>query len=94
VKIKFEEAAAALQRALDFEAPDAVSMTDDLFDALAHRLQRNPRFKHMSLTEVDLILASAKREFEHELDAAINSIEQRLVQSFEDELSEKFGAAA
>jgi hypothetical protein len=93
-KITLEEAAAALQYALDFEMPDATRITDDIFDKLVQQLRRNPRFKHMSITEVDLVLAASKREFECELDQAFSSVERRLVQSFEDELSDKFGAAA
>jgi hypothetical protein len=86
MKIDFEKAVGAVRRALDFEMPDAGSMTDELFDTLAYRLRRNPRFAGFSIIEVDCILASAKSEFEHELDAALSNVDQRLVQTFEDEI--------
>jgi hypothetical protein len=66
--------------------PDAANVTDKVFDQIAHRLRRNPRFAGMSINEIDLVLADARREFEVELDRAFDSVERRLVQSFRDEI--------
>jgi hypothetical protein len=64
----------------------------EIFDQIAHRVRRHPRFKDMSITEIDLILADARREFEHDF----AEFEWRLVRAFKQaiEFDESDGIAA
>jgi hypothetical protein len=63
-----------------------------LFDRIANRLHCNPRFRGMTISEIDLLLADARREFELDID----EFECRLVQAFKDalEFNETEGVAA
>jgi hypothetical protein len=79
MQINPEEAVEALWRALDWERPEKLTQ---LFDAVAARLHRHPRFRDMSIIAVDLFLADARREFEHDID----EFEWRLVKAFKDEI--------
>jgi hypothetical protein len=64
----------------------------ELFDRIANRLHRNPRLRGMTISEIDLLLADARREFELDVD----EFECRLVQAFKDalEFNETEGADA
>jgi hypothetical protein len=78
ISISTGAAVEALWQALhEWERPDQLIK---LFDEIAYRLHRNPRFRNMPITEIDLLLADARREFEHDLSA----FEWRLVQAFKD----------
>jgi hypothetical protein len=65
-----------LWQALEWEP---VEITE-LFDQIACRLRRNPRFSNMPISEIDLLLADARREFEQDMD----DFESRLVRAFKD----------
>jgi hypothetical protein len=54
----------------------------ELFDAIAHRLRRHPSLCHLGIAEIDLMLADARREFEHDID----EYRWRLVASFKSEI--------
>ena len=53
---------------------------DETFDRLARRLRGHTCFRDLSLLEVDLILADARREFER----AVDEFEWQIVQAFMD----------
>jgi hypothetical protein len=52
----------------------------EIFDQIAVRLRRDPHFRNMSITAIDLILADARHEFEHD----VKEFEWRLVGAFKD----------
>jgi hypothetical protein len=83
-----ESAVGALWDAFDYEP----IKLGEIFDRIAYRLRRNPRFAGMSIAEIDLILADARRE----ADIDVSEYEQRLAQAFEDALAgaESDGVAA
>jgi hypothetical protein len=91
MQIEIEAAVESLWQALDWEFASTIEPTK-VFDRIAHHLRRNPRFRGMSITEIDLLLADARREFEHDVD----ELGWRLVRSFKDEIgfSVVDGAAA
>jgi hypothetical protein len=74
--ISTEFAVESLWEALQWEPIDRV----EIFDRIAVGLRRNPHFRNMSITAVDLILADARREFEHDM----KELEKRLVRAFKD----------
>jgi hypothetical protein len=49
-----------------------------VFDRIAHHLRRSPRFRGMSIVELDAALYDAKREFEYDVD----ELEWKLVRAF------------
>jgi hypothetical protein len=53
---------------------------DPIFDAVAHRLRH--RFAGMTIGEIDLILADARREAQHDVD----ELEWKIVRAFKDAL--------
>jgi hypothetical protein len=71
-----EFAVESLWQALEWELPKSTAV----FDEIAHHLRRSPRFRGMSITEIDLLLADARREFVRDLD----DFEWRLVHAFKD----------
>jgi hypothetical protein len=77
--IRSEAAIEALWQALEW-APIELS---NLFDQIASRLHRNPRFRDMTVAEIDALLADARRASEHDL----GELEWRLVQTFKDAIA-------
>jgi hypothetical protein len=75
-QISMEAAVEALFDALEWEP----ARLTEVFDQIAYRLRRNPRFRDLSINEIDLLLADARREFEHD----VADFEWRLVQAFKD----------
>jgi hypothetical protein len=75
--ISTEFAVETLWLVLDEELKHAIKPSE-VFDQIAAQLHRHPRFRSMSVTEIDLILADARHEFQHDVD----ELEWRLVQSF------------
>jgi hypothetical protein len=49
-----------------------------VFDRVAHHLRRSPRFRGMSIVELDAALYDAKREFEY----VVDELELKLVHAF------------
>jgi hypothetical protein len=81
MQIATEVAVESLWQAFEWERP--INSTE-LFDRIAAQLHRHPRFRGMSITEIDLILADARREFERDAD----EFEWRLVRVFRDAIGE------
>lgn len=81
-------AAEGLWQAFEWEP---INVTD-LFDQIVNRLRRNPRFCGMSIVDLDLLVADARREFQLDMDM----YERRLVRAFKDaiQFDETDGAAA
>jgi hypothetical protein len=69
----------ALWFALELERP---IKSADLFDDIAARLHRHPRFRGMTIGAIDLILADLKRDLDHDL----STFSWRLVQAFKTEI--------
>jgi hypothetical protein len=84
--ISVEAAVEGLWQALEFEIPSASDLTDRCFDEITYHLHRSPRFRGMTLTEIDLILADARREFERELEGLLGGLERRLIRDFKNEI--------
>jgi hypothetical protein len=76
----------SLWQALEWERPDKLT---ELFDQIASRLHRHPRFRGMSIAEIDLLLADARHEFQHDL----TEFEWRLVRAFRDAVGAEEEAA-
>jgi hypothetical protein len=55
----------------------------EIFDRIASRLRRHPQFRDMSITEIDRLLADARRETEHDL----SDYEWRLIEAFKDAIA-------
>ena len=54
----------------------------ELIDAIAARLHKHPSFRHLTISQPDLLLADAKRGLEHD----VSEHEWKLVQEFKREL--------
>jgi len=81
MQIQIEAAVESLWQAIEFELdPETSAMK--AFDRIAYLLRRNPHFRNMSIAEADLLLADARREFEHDVD----ELRWRLVRTFKDEI--------
>jgi hypothetical protein len=76
--ISTEAAVETLWQALDWTRIDS----DELFDEIASKLHRLSAFKHMSISQIDLLLADLRRQFVHD----VNEYQWRLVQTFKREL--------
>jgi hypothetical protein len=85
-KIDTEFAVESLWQALDWERIEP----GELFDQLASRLHRHPRFRDISIAELDLILADARRAFEHD----VSEFEWKLVRAYKDAIGAGEDAAA
>jgi hypothetical protein len=88
MQISTEDAKDALANAFEWEP----ARLTEVFDRIAYRLHRNPRFRDLSISELDLLLADARREFERD----IADFEWRLTQAFADAIAhdETGGVAA
>ena len=75
-EITTEAAIEALWLAFSWEPLDPAK----IFDQIAARLHRHPRFRDLPIAQLDLALADARREFEHD----VAEFELRLVGAFED----------
>ena len=69
----------ALWQALEWEPIKLM----EIFDRIASRLRRHPHFRDMSITEIDRLLADARREAEHDL----SEYEWRLIKAFKDAIA-------
>jgi hypothetical protein len=78
MKIDIETAVESLWQALEWEPLNSAEM----FDQVAARLHRNPRLRDLPIAQLDLALADARREFEHD----VSEFEWRLVRAFKDAL--------
>jgi hypothetical protein len=85
MQISNEAAVESLWLALEWEPIRSA----EIFDQIAYRLRRNPRFRDMTITEIDLLLADARREFELDPD----ELEWRLVKAFKDAIGHEETAA-
>jgi hypothetical protein len=61
--ITIELAVESLWQAFEWEP---IKLTE-IFDRMASRLHRHPRFRDMSIAEIDRLLADIRREAEHDL---------------------------
>ena len=77
-EITTEAAIEALWLAFSWEPLDPAK----IFDQIAARLHRHPRFRDLPIAQLDLALADARREFEHD----VSEFEWRLVRAFKDAL--------
>jgi hypothetical protein len=78
VTINNGSAVEALWEAMGWESINP----DEIFDQISSKLNRHPRFKGLSITEIDLLLADLRRQFVHE----VHEYQWRLVQAFKREL--------
>jgi hypothetical protein len=76
-RISTEAAVERLWLALEWEPPIKFI---EIFDAIASRLHRHPRFHGMTITEIDLLLADIRRDAEHD----VGELEWRLIDAFKD----------
>jgi hypothetical protein len=79
MKIDAELAVESLWQAFEWEP---IKLTQ-IFDRIASRLHRHPVFRNMSITEVDRLLADARREAEQDL----SDYEWRLAAAFRDAIA-------
>jgi hypothetical protein len=79
MKIDAELAVESLWQAFEWEPIELM----EIFDRIASRLHRHPRFRDMSITEIDRLLADARREAEHDL----SEYEWRLIRAFRDAIA-------
>jgi hypothetical protein len=81
MKIDAETAAESLWQSLDWELPKALDV-DAVFDEIASHLRRNPRFRDLSIAELDLALGDAKRAFQFR----IVNLDWAIVRNFKDQI--------
>jgi hypothetical protein len=74
--ITIESAVESLWQAFEWEPLKLA----EIFDRIASRLHRHPRFRDMSISEVDQVLADVRREVERDL----SEYEWRFVRAFKD----------
>ena len=79
MQIDAELAVESLWQAFEWEP---IKLTE-IFDRIASRLHRHPRFRDMPITEVDRLLADARRDAEHDL----SDYEWRLAAAFRDAIA-------
>jgi hypothetical protein len=84
-----EFAIESLWNAIEWELPKVIDATA-VFDEIAYQLRRSPQFKGMSIAELDLILADAKRQFQFR---TVN-LEWAIVRAFKDQIGFDDEAAA
>jgi hypothetical protein len=84
--ITIELAVESLWQAFEWEP---IKLTE-IFDRIAFRLHRHPRFRDMSITEIDRLVTDVHREAEHDL----SEYEWRLVRAFKDAIEFKDANAA
>jgi hypothetical protein len=77
--ITIELAVESLWQAFEWEP---IKLTE-IFDRIASCLHRHPRFRDMSIIEIDRLLADARLEAEHDL----SEYEWRLVRAFKDAIA-------
>jgi hypothetical protein len=78
MQIDAELALESLWQAFEWEP---INLTE-MFDQIAHRLRRHPRFAGMTIGEIDLILTDARREAEQD----VNEITRAIISAFKDAL--------
>jgi hypothetical protein len=83
--ISVEAAVEGVWQALEWEPLKLA----EIFDRFASRLHRNPRFRDMSIGEIDRLLIDARREIERDL----SDYEWRLVGAFKDAIGFEDGGA-
>ena len=79
MQIEPEAAVEALWRSLEWEPIRLMEM----FDRIASRLHRHPRFRDMPIVEIDRLLVDMRREAEHDL----SDYEWRLVRAFKNAIA-------
>jgi hypothetical protein len=79
MQIDAELAVESLWQAFEWEPIKLI----EIFDRIASRLHRHPRLRDMSITEIDRLLADARREAEHDL----SEYEWRLIKAFKDAIA-------